>query len=76
MVGNLVHVLSFFLIVVIFFCYFQEYTVSDARKEDQIAVDKQILDVVRKNAEKKFLFGYLHATFSLKNRQYPHKMVF
>ena len=49
---------------------------SDNRKEDQISVDKQILDVIRKHAEKKLLFGYLHATFSLKNHQYPHKMVF
>ncbi|KAK7488252.1 hypothetical protein BaRGS_00020559 [Batillaria attramentaria] len=52
------------------------YTVSDERKKDQAEVDKQILDVIRKNPEKKYLFGYLGAMFSLKNHQYPHKMVF
>ncbi|XP_011438315.1 large ribosomal subunit protein eL6 [Magallana gigas] len=52
------------------------YTVSDERKEDQVAVDKQILDVIRKNKEKKLLFGYLGSMFSLGSRQYPHKMVF
>merc|ERR1719188_1284017 len=52
------------------------YSVSEERKEDQTAVDKQILDVIRKNPEKKLLFGYLGAMFSLSNNQFPHKMVF
>ncbi|XP_041347419.1 60S ribosomal protein L6-like isoform X2 [Gigantopelta aegis] len=52
------------------------YTVSDERKEDQVEVDKQILDVVRKHKDKKLIFGYLGAMFSLKNREYPHKMLF
>merc|ERR1712048_24341 len=52
------------------------YTVSDERKADQAEVDKQILDVIRKNPEKKLLFGYLGAMFSLKNKQYPHTMKF
>ena len=55
---------------------FQEYTVSEERKEDQATVDKQILEVIRKHPEKKLLFGYLGAMFSLGSRQYPHKMVF
>nr|ABW23213.1 ribosomal protein rpl6 [Eurythoe complanata] len=46
------------------------------RKTDQVEVDHQILDVVRKHPEKKFMFGYLGAMFSLKNKQYPHTMVF
>merc|ERR1712038_261182 len=54
----------------------EEYSVSDERKEDQVSVDKQVLDVVRAHADKKLLFGYLGAMFSLKNHQYPHKMVF
>merc|ERR1712036_8569 len=54
----------------------EEYSVSDERKEDQVAVDKQVLDAIRKNADKKLLFGYLGAMFSLKNHQYPHKMLF
>merc|ERR1711922_102379 len=52
------------------------YAVSEERKEDQSAVDKQILDVIRKLPEKKLMFGYLGAMFSLSNSQYPHKMVF
>merc|ERR1719188_1448938 len=52
------------------------YAVSEERKEDQSAVDKQILDVIRKCPEKKLMFGYLGAMFSLSNSQYPHKMVF
>ncbi|KAK0057224.1 60S ribosomal protein L6 [Biomphalaria pfeifferi] len=52
------------------------YTVNDERKEDQAVVDKQILEVIKKNPEKKLLFGYLGATFSLSNNQFPHKMVF
>merc|ERR1711922_29200 len=48
----------------------EEYSVSDERKEDQVDVDKQVLDVVRAHPEKKLLFGYLGAMFSLKNHQY------
>merc|ERR1719447_2727592 len=47
------------------------YAVSEERKEDQSAVDKQILDVTRKCPEKKLMFGYLGAMFSLSNSQYP-----
>merc|ERR1711941_16372 len=52
------------------------YTVSEERKVDQPAVDRQILDVIRKMKEKKLVFGYLGAMFSLSNNQFPHKMVF
>jgi large subunit ribosomal protein L6e len=52
------------------------YAVSDDRKKDQVAVDTQILSVVRAHKDKKFLFGYLGAMFSLKTRDYPHKMIF
>merc|ERR1712154_152589 len=52
------------------------YTVSDERKANQAEVDKQILDVIRKNPEKKLLFGYLGAMFSLTNNQFPHLMKF
>merc|ERR1712168_333581 len=52
------------------------YSVSEERKEDQAAVDRQILDVIKKCPEKKLMFGYLGAMFSLSNKQYPHKMVF
>ena len=49
---------------------------SDERKQDQVEVDKQILEAVRAHPEKKLMFGYLGAMFSLTNKQYPHKMVF
>jgi len=54
----------------------EEYTPSTERKEDQDVVDKQILGVVRQHPEKKYLFGYLGAMFSLKNGDCPHKMIF
>ncbi|KAL4224233.1 60S ribosomal protein L6 [Mactra antiquata] len=54
----------------------EEYSVSDERKEDQKNVDTQILDAIKKNPEKKYLFGYLGAMFSLGSKQFPHKMVF
>merc|ERR1712122_395329 len=52
-----------------------EGEIFDTKKEDQVAVDKQVLDAIRKNADKKLLFGYLGAMFSLKNHQFPHKML-
>jgi len=54
----------------------EEYTVSDERKEDQVSVDKQVLVALRSNPDKKLLMGYLGTMFSLKNHQYPHKMIF
>merc|ERR1712141_705840 len=54
----------------------EEYAVSDERKQDQVEVDKQVLEAVRAHPEKKLLFGYLGAMFSLTNKQYPHKMIF
>merc|ERR1712150_184646 len=52
------------------------YAVSDERKQDQVEVDKQVLEVVRSHPDKKLMFGYLGAMFSLTNKQYPHKMIF
>ncbi|KAK2168656.1 hypothetical protein LSH36_15g12059 [Paralvinella palmiformis] len=54
----------------------EEYTVSEERKEDQVVVDNQLLDVIRKSPEKKLLLAYLSAMFGLGSRQYPHKMMF
>ena len=53
-----------------------EYSVSAERREDQIAVDKQVVDVIKQHPDKKFMFGFLASLFSLTNKQYPHKMVF
>nr|AIU94825.1 60S ribosomal protein [Phragmatopoma lapidosa] len=54
----------------------EEYTVSQERKDDQVAVDKALLAAIGKNADKKVLLQYLASRFSLRNHQYPHKMVF
>jgi large subunit ribosomal protein L6e len=50
--------------------------VSDQRKQDQKTVDAGVLDAIRKNPEKKFLFGYLGSRFHLAKGMQPHKMVF
>jgi len=52
------------------------YTVSEERKKDQVEVDTQVLSVIRSHKDKKLLFGYLGAMFSLKTKDYPHRMVF
>lgn len=49
---------------------------DEQRKTDQITVDKAILDVIRKNADKKILLSYLGSYFQLRNNMYPHKMKF
>jgi hypothetical protein len=46
------------------------------RKEDQAEVDKQLLDVIRKNPEKKSIFAYLGSMFGLRSGHLPHKMKF
>jgi len=54
----------------------QLYTVSEERKQDQVEVDKQLIDVVHQHPERKFMYSYLTSLFSLKSKEYPHKMVF
>ncbi|KAL3116307.1 hypothetical protein niasHT_002390 [Heterodera trifolii] len=54
----------------------QQYAVTDQRKEDQKTVDSQLMEVIRKLPEKKFLFGYLGSRFHLAKGMHPHKMVF
>ncbi|CAH1232733.1 RPL6 [Branchiostoma lanceolatum] len=51
----------------------EKYSVSQERKEDQVAVDSQILPLLQ---NEKHLRSYMRSTFSLKNGQYPHEMVF
>lgn len=53
------------------------YKPDEQRKKDQIDIDKQVLDAIRKNKQqKKLIFSYLGSFFQLRNRQYPHKMKF
>ncbi|KAI3407378.1 60S ribosomal protein L6 [Globodera pallida] len=53
-----------------------QYFVTDQRKQDQKSMDSQVLEVIRKHPEKKFLFGYLGSRFHLAKEMHPHKMVF
>jgi len=52
------------------------YQVTDARKADQVEMDKSILAIIKSNPEKKALFKYLGSSFGLKSGQYPHKIKF
>lgn len=53
-----------------------EYKPSDQRKSDQKVVDKMVIDAIKKNKDKKMLFGYLSSMFGLRSSQYPHRMKF
>lgn len=53
-----------------------DYELTTKRKEDQVTVDKQVLEALKKHPEKQFLVPYLASHFYLKNKQYPHKMKF
>ena len=52
------------------------YKPDEQRKQDQKNVDKQLLDVIRKNSQKKLLLSYLGSYFQLRNRMHPHKLNF
>ncbi|GIY09103.1 60S ribosomal protein L6 [Caerostris extrusa] len=54
----------------------EEYSVTEQRKKDQLEVDRQVLDVIRKHPEKNTMIQYLKALFYLQNKMYPHKMKF
>lgn len=54
----------------------EQYKVNEDRKKAQLNVDKQLLDAIKANPEKKLLLNYLKTKFGLTNRQYPHKMKF
>jgi len=56
----------------------QEYTASAERKDDQIAVDRQLFEAIKsvKPEERRLLLCYLGTPFNLKKNEHPHAMLF
>ncbi|RWS08939.1 60S ribosomal protein L6-like protein [Dinothrombium tinctorium] len=54
----------------------EAYKPDEQRKKDQIEIDTQVIDVIRKHPEKKLMFSYLGSYFQLRNHMYPHLMKF
>ncbi|XP_034237831.1 60S ribosomal protein L6 [Thrips palmi] len=54
----------------------EKYTPSEERKKDQEAIDKQMLQILKKHPERKVMANYLRTMFGLKTSQYPHRMKF
>merc|ERR1739842_180175 len=54
----------------------EEYAASEQRKADQVTVDNQVLEAIKKSPEGAVLKQYLRATFSLSKGEFPHKMAF
>merc|ERR1719483_423106 len=54
----------------------EAYKPSEERKKDQVSVDSQVLEAIKKHADGKVLKQYLRASFALSKGQFPHQMAF
>jgi len=54
----------------------EQYKITEQRKADQVVVDKQVVAAIKKHQDKKLIKEYLKSLFCLRNKQYPHKLVF
>jgi len=54
----------------------EEYQPSEQRVKDQVSVDQQILTAIKAHPDGKAFRGYLSSLFQLKNKEYPHQMIF
>merc|ERR1711983_628316 len=54
----------------------EAYKPSEQRKKDQVTVDTQVLEAIKKHGDAKVLKQYLRASFALSKGQYPHNMAF
>merc|ERR1711881_319817 len=54
----------------------EAYKPSEQRKKDQVTVDTQVLEAIKKHGDGKVLKQYLRASFALSKGQYPHNMAF
>merc|ERR1739846_118666 len=52
----------------------EAYKPSEQRKKDQVTVDTQVLEAIKKHGDGKVLKQYLRASFALSKGQYPHNM--
>lgn len=54
----------------------EKYKPSEQKVKDQVDVDTQLLAAIKSEEGGKSLRGYLSSMFQLKNKEYPHKLVF
>jgi large subunit ribosomal protein L6e len=54
----------------------EAYTASEQRKADQVTVDNQVLEAIKKHPEGAVIKQYLRAHFSLSKGELPHLMEF
>lgn len=54
----------------------EAYKPSEQRVKDQVTVDQQLITAIKAHPDGKAFRGYLSSLFQLKNKEYPHQMIF